>query len=735
MGRGPAKPLGLRPGDEEVLLSAVRRAAPAVARRAGILLLAARGFSNTEIAMMESTSRGTVIRWRARYESEGVDCLGDRPRGGRPPVADPKNIILRTLEPPLSSSTARSSRWTTRTLGAALGVSASSVSRAWSLYGVSPARGGGVRLSSRPGLTVTDGAIVGLVLDPPRAVLAFAPGGTERGAPRPSASAPTRSTALSRAVREHAERLVDPSGSGSGAGREGERAPSADLEVQGALEALVRSGAHLVCTGITPPPTDGEGGGVIAAVDTFSQWLRVLDVLALVSHRSRFGAALGRAVSAVRAARPRDGALIWSDLDAEGGVEAERRVRRDGARRPESESPDSSSGGAPHRADRGEGTPTSLRGERALAGAGAGTGVGAGETGHGGDRVARRPIMSDVAARAGVSVKTVSNVLTGAKHVSAATRARVEEAVGALDYQVHPAARQLRTGRPRAFVLALPELGLSYFAQLAEQVIATAAARGLGILVQTTGGRRERELAAIDMARHQADGLIIAAHGLREDDIRRASSTVPFVLLGEGVPQHRVAQITISNSDAASTAMQHLLRTGRRRIVLLGLAHRAVAEARVRGCRRAATMHGVQIDPTLLAPAPRWDRESGERAIHELLDRGARFDAVIGFNDELALGAQRALLSRGHDVPGDVALIGFDNSEDARYSTPSLSSVAPAFDAIADAALELVTGHGQRTPERHAGEPARQHITAPHRLVVRESTAGVMVRSDGGEPR
>jgi DNA-binding LacI/PurR family transcriptional regulator/transposase len=721
MGRGPATPLGLRSGDEEVLVSAVRRAAPAVARRAGILLLAARGFSNTEIATMESTSRGTVIRWRARYESEGVDCLGDRPRGGRPPAADPQNIILRTLEPPPSSPAARSPRWTTRTLGAALGISASSVSRTWSLYGVSPARGGGVQLSSRPGLTVTDGTIVGLVLDPPRAVLAFAPGGTERGATRPSAAAPTRPTALSRAVREHAERLVDRSGSGSDAAREGERAPSADLELQGALEAFVRSGAHLVCSG-TPPSTDGGGCSVIAAVDTFSQWLRVLDVLALVSHRSRSGAALGRAVSAVRAARPRDGALIWSDLDAEGGMEAERRVLRDGAGRPASESPDSSSGRAPHRADRGDGAPTSPRGERALAGG----------TGHAGDRVARRPIMSDVAARAGVSVKTVSNVLTGAKHVSAATRTRVEEAVGALDYQVHPAARQLRTGRPHAFVLALPELGLSYFAQLAEQVIATAAARGVGILVQTTGGRRERELEAIDMARHQADGLIIAAHGLREEDIRRASSTVPFVLLGEGVPQHRVAQITISNSDAASTAMQHLLRTGRRRIVLLGLAHRAVAEARVRGCRRAATMHGVQIDPTLLAPAPRWDRESGERAIHEVLDRGAHFDAVIGFNDELALGAQRALLSRGHDVPGDVALIGFDNSEDARYSTPSLSSVAPAFDAIADAALELVTGHGQRTPEERAGEPARQHITAPHRLVVRESTAGVMVRSHGG---
>ncbi len=635
-------------------------------------------------------------------------------------MADPRHIVLRTLEPPPSSSGARSFRWTTRSLGAALGVSASSVSRAWSLYDVSPARGGGVRLPGRPGLTVTAGTIVGLVLDPPRAVLAFAPGGSERGAPRPSASAPTPSVALSRAVREHAERLVDPSGSVSGAGRVGECAPSADLEVRAALEAFVRSGAQLVCTGITPP-TDGTDGGEIAAVDTFSQWLRVLDVLALAAHRSRSGAALGRAVRAVRAARPRDGALVWSELGAEHGAEAE------------------------YRADRGEGAPTSPPGERAPSGASADPArrtarapqdaSGAGGTEHGDDRVARRPIMSDVAARAGVSVKTVSNVLTGAKHVSASTRARVEEAVGALDYQVHPAARQLRTGRPRALVLALPELGLSYFAQLAEQVIATAAARGLGVLVQTTGGRRERELAAIDMARHQADGLIIAAHGLREDDIRRASSTVPFVLLGEGVPQHRVAQITISNADAASTAMQHLLRTGRRRVVLLGLAHRAVAEARVRGCRRAATMHGAQIAPALLAPAPRWDRESGEHAIHELLDRGARFDAVIGFNDELALGAQRSLLSRGHDVPGEAAIIGFDNSEDARYSTPSLSSVAPAFDVIADAALELVTGHGQRTPEKQAGAPARQHITAPHRLVVRESTAGVVVRSGDVELR
>ncbi|APX34567.1 hypothetical protein BH708_01995 [Brachybacterium sp. P6-10-X1] len=327
--------------------------------------------------------------------------------------------------------------------------------------------------------------------------------------------------------------------------------------------------------------------------------------------------------------------------------------------------------------------------------------------------------MRDVATAADVSIKTVSNALTGAKHVAPGTQRRIDHAVRELGYQVNTAARQLRTGRHGALVLAVPELRLSYFAELAEKIIDEAERHQLSVLVQTTRGDLHRELRVIDSARRRADGLIIAAHALRHDTLSRLTTTGPLVVLGEAVQGIGADQITISNADAATTAMDHLLEIGRRRVVMLGIAPRAVAEARVRGCRASADRHGVDLDPALMLPATLWRRDEGERALLELLDRGVPFDAVVGFNDELALGAQHALLARGVNIPEDVAVIGFDNSNDAVYSTPGLTSIAPAFDVIARTAVSLVTDY----PAKGSSRDAPIHVIAPHRLMVRGSTS------------
>ncbi|WP_232820216.1 LacI family DNA-binding transcriptional regulator [Brachybacterium sp. YJGR34] len=331
---------------------------------------------------------------------------------------------------------------------------------------------------------------------------------------------------------------------------------------------------------------------------------------------------------------------------------------------------------------------------------------------------ASRVTMRDVAVTSGVSVKTVSNALTGAKPVAPETRHRIDQAVQDLGYQVNTAARQLRTGRHGAVVLAVPELRLSYYAELAEQIIDEAERHQLSVLVQTTRGDLEREMRVIDSARRRADGLIIAAQALSHDTLSRLTTTGPLVVLGEAVHDIGADQITIDNTAASTTAMDHLLDIGRRRVVLLGIAPRAVAEARIRGCRASADGHGVDLDPALMLPTAIWRRDEGVRAVLELLDRGAAFDAVIGFNDELALGAQHALLARGVRIPEDVAVLGFDNSADAAYSTPGLTSIAPAFDVIARTAVSLVTDH----PERGSAGRSPTETIAPHRLVVRGST-------------
>lgn len=330
-----------------------------------------------------------------------------------------------------------------------------------------------------------------------------------------------------------------------------------------------------------------------------------------------------------------------------------------------------------------------------------------------------RVTMREVAADAGVSIKTVSNLLSGAKNVSPATRTRVEEAVDRLGYQLNTAARQLRTGRRGNVVLAVPEFKVNYFADLAEQLIDAAAESGVNVTMQVTRGRRERELEIVAAARGLADGVVMVAQGMTEDDLGRLSGGAPFVLLGENLGGAAVDRITISNAAAAETAMAHVLESGRRRVALLGTGAAAVASARVRGCRAAATERGVEIDPALLIAATPWHRNVGERATHELLDRGAHVDAIVGFNDELALGALRALLSRGVRVPQDIAVVGFDNSDDAAYATPSLTSIAPDTGYIARRALALIEDRHRHPGPSTARAPVQ--VAAPYTLAVRES--------------
>lgn len=330
-----------------------------------------------------------------------------------------------------------------------------------------------------------------------------------------------------------------------------------------------------------------------------------------------------------------------------------------------------------------------------------------------------RVTMREVAAEAMVSMKTVSNVVTGVKRVSPETRGRVQAAIDRLGYQVNTAARQLRTGRRGTVVLAVPEFRVNYFAELAEQLIDAGAERDVTIQVQVTRGQRDREMELIAASRGLADGVIMVGQGLTEADLRGLSVGGPFVLLGENISGTAVDHITISNAGAARTAMTHLLEAGRRRVALLGTGSTAVAAARVRGAGEAAAGRGIDLEPELMIPAGPWHRDAGERATVSLLEAGVPFDAVLGFNDELALGAVRALLTHGVTVPTDVAVVGFDNSRDAAYSTPSLTSIAPDTAHIARRALDLIEER-QRHPGVGAGaEPA--HIIAPHTLAVRES--------------
>jgi DNA-binding LacI/PurR family transcriptional regulator len=330
--------------------------------------------------------------------------------------------------------------------------------------------------------------------------------------------------------------------------------------------------------------------------------------------------------------------------------------------------------------------------------------------------------LRDVAQVAGVSFKTVSNVIHNHPHVAPETRARVMAAIDELGYRANRSARSLRSGRTGAIGLAVPELSLAYFAELADEVITVADAHGVVVLIEQTGGDRRRELEALAGDRRQmSDGLLFSPLGLGSEDAAALQVDFPLVLLGERIFDGPVDHVTMENVDAARAATEHLLADGRRRIAVIG-AHEGErigsAGLRLAGYRAALEAHGLPYDDALVVDAGPWHRVNGAEAMRQLLDRRVPFDAVFGLNDELALGALRVLRMHEYRIPQDVAIIGFDDIDEAQYSLPSLTTVDPGRREIARIAVETlldrIANGADATP--------RREMRSQFRIVQREST-------------
>ena len=337
------------------------------------------------------------------------------------------------------------------------------------------------------------------------------------------------------------------------------------------------------------------------------------------------------------------------------------------------------------------------------------------------------PTLKDVAQQAGVSVRTVSNVVNGYVYVAEETRRRVQSTIDALGYRPNLLARNLKQGRSAIIGLVVPELDVPYFAELARLIIAEARGHGYTVLIDHTDGdeERERELVLDNSRAVNFDGLIVSPLALAASDLVERRSSTPLVLLGErfsaSSAEHvAIDHVAIDNVAAAREAAEHLIGLGRTRIAAVGVQEGSgTAKLRTRGFSEAFRRAGLAVDESLLVSTEHYHRSDGARAMAGLLDRDTPPAAVFCFSDLLALGALREALSRGLRVPEDLAIVGFDDIEDGRYSTPTLTTVAPDKAQLARSAvgqvLARVQGDQDATP---------REIVTPYRLDVRESTAG-----------
>jgi LacI family transcriptional regulator, repressor for deo operon, udp, cdd, tsx, nupC, and nupG len=328
--------------------------------------------------------------------------------------------------------------------------------------------------------------------------------------------------------------------------------------------------------------------------------------------------------------------------------------------------------------------------------------------------------IKDVAALAGVSWKTVTNVVHERANVAPATRARVLAAIKELDYRPDIAGRALRQGRSRALTLVVPDIVNPYFSMLVEAVFAAADERGYAVFVETAGRHPvEEQRAALSLLRFAFDGVIFSPTYTPPAELTRLAARMPVVLIGENTAGTGLDAVAIDNVAAARDVTAHLIEAGRRRIAFLG--HRPTgppepSAQRIDGYSAALRAAGIPPDPHLLVAVGDFTMHHGAEATARLMTTGTGVDGLVCANDLLAFGALHTLRRAGLRVPEDVAVTGWDDTPQAAYTHPTLTTVRPNLAALAAAAVGRLVDRIEQP-----GEPP-ELVVVPYEIVVRESS-------------
>lgn len=354
--------------------------------------------------------------------------------------------------------------------------------------------------------------------------------------------------------------------------------------------------------------------------------------------------------------------------------------------------------------------------------------------------------IRDVARAAGVSIKTVSRVLTGNGYVSAKTRAQVERAAKQLGYVPNRVASSLVTGRTMSIGMIVPDISSAYFSEVALGAETAATRAGYTLILCNSNGRPEQEKHLLNfLYQARVDGVIIASPRSTDTELLPALKRFPaFVAINRPFSPKFGGNIVSDHYGGMCAAIEHLVRLGRRTIAFMaGPEHSYSAEERLRGFLDAMKRFDLPINSDLIVPnAANYENgarnqyewfnsvEAGSLRWHELRAtlgvRGAlmllsahpNVDAIACFNDQFAFGALRACAQLGRRVPEDVAIVGCDD-------IPLASQVIPALTTQHIQRYEIGKCAVQMLIERINGTRQQETIVFPHTLIVRASAPAV----------
>ncbi len=336
--------------------------------------------------------------------------------------------------------------------------------------------------------------------------------------------------------------------------------------------------------------------------------------------------------------------------------------------------------------------------------------------------------MKDIAQRVGVSKTTVHRALTGRGRISSETRERILAVAGELDYTPNTLARSLRRQKTGIIGVIISGVSNSYYASLLSAIEEAASGQGFTLLFCCSTGPRELEITHLNVLREKrVDGLLVApAHPRRnvEEYERLKRVGLPFVFIDRFMPAISADAVMTDHRLGGQLVAEHMIAGGRRKIgIIMPLDFENLATSiqdRVNGVSDIADQNGVQVvrigQETLWEPL----EDYAAHSLSMFLDSGGEVDAIFGINDHYALGALYACRVRGLDVPGDIAVVGYDDLDVSSYVIPRLTTIRQPVRQLAWESVKVLLS-------RMGGARPAEAITIRLRpkLMERESTPAV----------
>jgi LacI family transcriptional regulator len=334
-----------------------------------------------------------------------------------------------------------------------------------------------------------------------------------------------------------------------------------------------------------------------------------------------------------------------------------------------------------------------------------------------------RASVKDVAAAAGVSVGTVSNVLNHPDRVSPATRARVEQSVRDLGFVRNESARQLRAGTSRVLAYVVLDTGNPFFTDVAAGIDDAAAAAKLAVFLCNSGNQRDREKAYLDhLVQQRVLGILVTPVEPESPALAEVVQRgVPVVIVDRTTDDERFCTVAVDDLHGGRVAIEHLIDCGHERVAFVGgPVTLGQVRDRLAGARDAWGAAGMQPNDLVVVETEALAIGDGRAAWERLAGTPSKRRPTAAFcaNDLVAIGLLQRVIAADRSVPGDLAIVGYDDIDFAAAAAVPLTSVRQPRHELGRAATELVLDEAANPEHVH------QRLLFVPELVARESTLG-----------